>query len=233
MPEHTPEHIHESATTPPLRSHALPGLDAEATPVLGVGLGLTGLTLGLRPRFAALPLALTALTALMYRNPERTTPDVPGALFAASDGTILTIDEVYEHRYLHTDAIRISSILSPFDVPVSRSPANGTVRYCEHVAGEHRSIQHPDAAEINTRTYIGIETTWGPLLIVQVAGPLARRLHTRVQPGDHVAAGERIGTARFGSRTDLLVQRDSIRPLVAAGHRLTAGVSHVARLVPL
>jgi len=233
MPEQTPEHIHESSATSSLRAHALPGLDAEATPLLGVGLGLTGLTLGLRPRFAALPLALTALAALMYRDPERTTPDVHGALFAASDGTILTIDEVYEHRYLHTDAIRICSILSPFDVPVSRSPAAGTVRYCEHVPGDYRSIQHPDAAETNTRAYIGIETDWGPLLVVQVAGPLARRLTTRVEPGDPVAAGERIGTARFGSRTDLLVQRDSIRPLVAAGQRLTAGVSQVARLVPL
>jgi phosphatidylserine decarboxylase len=107
------------------------------------------------------------------------------------------------------------------------------VRYCERVPGEYRSIQHPDAAEVNTRTYIGIETAWGPLLVVQVAGPLARRLTIRVQPGDHVAAGERVGTARFGSRTDLLVQRDSIRPLVAAGQRLTAGVSRIARLVPL
>jgi phosphatidylserine decarboxylase len=212
---------------------ALPGLDAEATPLLGVGLGLTGLTLGLRPRFAALPLALTALAALMYRDPERTTPEALNALFAPSDGLTLTIDEVYEHRYLHTDAIRITTVLSPFDVPVSRSPAAGTVRYCEHVPGAYRAIQHPDAAETNARTYIGIETEWGPLLVVQVAGPLARRLTTRVQPGDHVAAGERIGTARFGSRTDLLVQRDSIRPLVAAGHRLTAGVSCVARVVPL
>jgi phosphatidylserine decarboxylase len=101
------------------------------------------------------------------------------------------------------------------------------------VPGEYRSIQHPEAAETNTRAYIGIETDWGPLLVVQVAGPLARRLITRVQPGDHVAAGERIGTARFGSRTDLLVQRDSIRPLVAAGQGLTAGVSPVARVVPL
>jgi phosphatidylserine decarboxylase len=55
----------------------------------------------------------------------------------------------------------------------------------------------------------------------------------RVQPGDRVESGERIGTARFGSRTDLIVQRDSIRPLINVGQRLAAGESRIAQVVPL
>ena len=50
--------------------------------MVGVGLGLTGLLLGLRPRLAAWPLALTAVAALLYRDPDRVTPDTPGAIFA-------------------------------------------------------------------------------------------------------------------------------------------------------
>lgn len=211
----------------------LPGFDAEAVPLLGVGLGLTGLALGLKPRLAAFPLAFTALTALLYRDPRRTTPDIPDTIFAAADGKVLLVDEVYEHRYLHTDAIRIATILSPLDVPVNRSPAAGVVQYFAHVPGEFRSIRQPDAAEHNTRTYIGIATQWGPVLVVQIAGPLARRIVSHVQAGDQVEAGERLGTARFGSRTDLIVQRDTIHPLINAGQRLTAGVSRIAQVIPL
>lgn len=211
----------------------LPGLDAEAMPLLGVGLGLTGLALGVKPRLAALPLAFTAITALLYRDPRRKTPDIPNTLFAVADGRVLMVDEVYEHRYLHTDAIRIATMLSPLDVPVNRSPVSGAVHYMEHVPGEFRSIRHAAASEHNTRTYIGIESPWGPILVIQIAGPLSRRIVSYVQAGDQLAAGDRLGTARFGSRTDLIVQRDTIQPYVNVGQYLTAGVSRIAQVVPL
>jgi phosphatidylserine decarboxylase len=209
------------------------GIDAEATPFLSVGLGLTGLALGLRPRLAPLPLALTALTALFYRDPERQTPADSTTLFASADGTVLEVSEVYEHRFLHTDALRIATVLSPFDVPVQRSPVSGTITYVEQVNGEYRSVNDPLAAEQNARTYIGIETTWGPLLLVQIAGPVARRIISRGQPGAQISAGERIGTVRFGARLDLVVQRDSLAPLVSIGQRLTAGVTRIAHIIPL
>lgn len=220
-------------TTTNARTRSIPGVDSEAIPFLGVGLGLTGLTLGLRPRLAALPLALTALTALLYRDPERHTPDnEPTTLFATADGTVLSIDEVYDHRFLHTDALRIATTLAPFDVPVHRSPVTGVVTYVEHVNGDYHMVTDVAAGEHNTRTYIGIEASWGPLLLVQVAGPLSRRIVSRVQVGDHIEAGERIGTIRFGARIDMIVQRDSIEPLVSIGQRITAGTSRIARVVP-
>lgn len=215
------------------RNRHIPGLDAEATPLLGIGLGLTGLALGLRPRLAPFPLALTALAAILYRDPERNTPQETDAVFAVSDGTVLRIDEIYEHRFLHTDSLRIVVAQSPLDVPVNRSPASGIVRYVEHVAGEYRPAWDVEAAERNTRTYVGIETLWGPMLIVQIAGPLARRIVCRAQMGDRVDAGERIGTVRFGARTDLIVQRDSVEMLLHVNQHLIAGVSRIARMIPL
>ena len=89
-------------TLPKERTSHIPGLDPDATPLLSLGLGLTGLTLGLRPRFAALPLALTALAAALYRDPERATPNEPGTIFAPADGVVLRVDEVYDHRFVHS-----------------------------------------------------------------------------------------------------------------------------------
>ena len=211
----------------------LPGFDSEVTPVIGVGLGLAGLLLGVKPRLAAWPLALTAVAAMLYRDPDRVTPDEPGMLFAPADGTIIGVEELYEHRFLHTDAIRLAISASPFDVPVHRSPSAGMVAYLEHVAGEYRPIWDLRAADHNERQFVGIKTDWGPLLLVLIGGPLARRVSCQLSVGERVDAGTRIGTARFGARVDLLVPRDVVAGLPPSGSHLRAGVTRMGQVVPL
>jgi phosphatidylserine decarboxylase len=201
--------------------------------MVGVGLGLTGLLLGLRPRLAAWPLALTAAAALLYRDPERVTPDLPEAIFAPADGVVIGIEDVYEHRFLHTDAVRVAIAASPFDVPFQRSPAAGQVSYLEHVAGEYGPISDLSAAERNERQYIGIKTEWGPLLLVLIAGPLARRMACWVAMGERLDAGTRLSTVRFGARVDLVLPRDVVDQLPVLGDRLYAGVTQVGRIVPM
>jgi phosphatidylserine decarboxylase len=210
----------------------IPGIDAEATPLLSIGLGLTGLALGFRPRLAPLPLALTALAAALYRDPSRATPDEPHTIFAPADGSVLAIDEIYEHRFIHSDCMRIAIVISPLNVPVNRSPAAGEVRYHATVSGDHRPVTSPEVTEHNERVYTGIETAWGPVLLVQIAGPLARRIICKVQVGDTLQAGERIGTLRFGARLDLIVQRDALQTLVGVGDHVTAGLSRVGQVLP-
>jgi phosphatidylserine decarboxylase len=223
MPEQT---LSKEHTNP------IPGLDREAMPLLGLGLGLTGLTLGLRPRFAAVPLALTALAAALYRDPKRTTPYEPGTVFAPADGTVLRVEEVYEHRFIHSDCLRISVNVAPLDVPVCRSPATGLVRMVEHVSGEFRSAGDQEAGERNERIYIGLQTDWGPLLIALVAGPLGRRLVCRVSRGERVEPGARLGNVRFGARIDLYMQRDAAHLAVGPGDRLVAGVTRLGEVAP-
>ena len=220
-------------TIPSSRKPKLPGLDSEVTPMLGVGLGLTGLLLGLRPRLAAWPLALTAVAALLYRDPDRVTPDTPDVIFAPADGVVIGIEDLYEHRFLHTDAVRLAIAASPFDVPVHRSPAAGSVAYLEHIPGEYGPIWDLGAAERNERQYIGIKADWGPLLLTLISGPLARRLTCRVSTGDRLEAGTRLCTARFGARVDLLLPRDVIDQLPPLGSRLYAGVTQAGRIVPM
>jgi len=220
-------------TIPRSRKPKLPGLDSEVTPMLGVGLGLTGLLLGLRPRLAAWPLALTAVAALLYRDPDRVTPEAPDAIFAPADGLVIGVEDLYEHRFLHTDAVRVVIAASPLDVPVHRSPAAGRVGFLEHVPGEYGPIWDSSAAERNERQYIGIKTEWGPLLLALIGGPLARRVTCRVSMGDRLETGTRLGTARFGARVDLLLPRDAVEQLPVPGDRLYAGVTRVGRVVPL
>ncbi len=220
-------------TLPNERTAHIPGLDPEATPILGLGLGLTGLALGLRPRLAAVPLALTALAAALYRDPERVTPADPGGLYAPADGAVLRIEEVYEHRFVHSDCLRLSVAIGPLSVPVVRAPAGGLVSMVEHVPGEYRPVDDREAGECNERIYIGLQSDWGPLLVALVAGPLGRRLICRARPGDRLEPGARLGTARFGARADLYVQRDVIDLATEPGMRLVAGVSRIGTLVPL
>jgi len=215
------------------RKPRLAGLDPEVTPVLGVGLGLTGILLGLRPRLAPWSLALTAAAALLYRDPNRSTPDESESVFAPADGAVIGVEELYEHRFLHTDAVRIAIAASPFDVPVHRSPAAGSIAYLEHIPGEYRPIWDLAAAEHNERQYIGVKTEWGPLLLALIAGPLARRVVCRVNLGERVEAGARLCTIRFGARVDLLLPRDVAENLPRAGDRLHAGTTRVGRIVPL
>lgn len=209
------------------------GFDAEVAPLLGLGVALTGVVMSFRPRLAVFPLALTVFAAMFYRDPERKTPGNPQVLYAVADGRVHQIDEVYEHRFLHTDALRLSTILSPIDVPVNRSPSAGVVRYLEQVPGPHHPPAGKPGEKVHARITIGIESSWGLFLIEHIAGPWTQRMVLRVNQGDTIAAGERLSTARFGSRTELIVQRDSLELLVKPGQRLVGGITPIGRVLPL
>jgi phosphatidylserine decarboxylase len=179
------------------------------------------------------PLALTALAAALYRDPQRETPQDAQVIYSPADGVIAHIGEVYEHRFMHTDCLRITFLSSPFDVPICRSPVSGDVRLFEHVAGENLPVQHNEAPERNERLYVGIQSTWGPVLVMQMAGPLGRHIRPQVQLGDQIEAGARIGMVRFGSRTDLIIQRDALALELATGQRVTGGQTRLGQVVPL
>ncbi|KAB8140467.1 phosphatidylserine decarboxylase [Chloroflexia bacterium SDU3-3] len=215
----------ETAVTPPKTS--LPGIDAAATPLIGLGLGLTGIALGLRPKLAAYPLALTALAAILFRDPRRRTPVEDAALFAPADGLVVAIDELYEHRFLHTDALRLRIRIAPLDVPVVRSPAAGTLRYVEHTPGEPHALWERSEPAQAEQLQLGIEAEWGPLLLMLQAGPLTPEIAHQLELGARLGAGARLATMRFGANVDLLLPADVIHDLPILGARLRAGVTRM------
>lgn len=202
----------------------LPGIDPEGTPIVALGLSLTGLLVGLRSRLAPWSLVLTAAAAALYRNPARATPQDAVGLFAPADGTITGIEELYEHRFLHTEALVLTIESGLLDVAVQRSPISGIVRYL------HLDVDPIDGTECQ---YIGLESRSGPVLLMVGAMPLARRVVCLVDEGMRLEAGERLCVSRLGARTSLLLPRDIALDLLPPNRRVVAGETRIGQLQTL
>src|SRR5260370_32869748 len=128
--------------------------------------------------------------------------------------------------------VRVSIFLSVFDVHINRSPCAGTVEVVAYRPGKFLNASADKASDDNERMAIALRRADGRLVgCVQIAGWVARRIVCYIKPGQVVAAGERFGHIRFGSRTDLYLPPGA-RLLVAAGQRMIGGETVVAELNP-
>jgi phosphatidylserine decarboxylase len=195
-----------------------------------LGPAAVALLLGLAGRRRlALPFAGAALASLgFFRDPERAVPDVARGVLAPADGWVT--DVAVDVDVFVGPAVRVSIFLSPLDVHVNRAPIGGRVVATEYTPGRFRPAYESGAAQGNERCAVKIEGDHGRVTVVQVAGVLARRIVCRVGAGDKLAAGERFGMIRFGSRTDCLMPRDT-EVAVSIGEHVTAGVT-VLGLLP-
>ena len=175
-------------------------------------------------------LGLGAAVAAFFRDPERPGPHDPSLVYAASDGFVTGVDEDVEEPWLPGGrAARVTVFLSLTDVHVNRSPVEGQVTRQEEL-GDGFAPALFRGAQDNRRNRISLDGPAGPVVVVQVAGALARTITSWVRVGDKVAAGERLGIIHFGSRTDVLLPRGGAEILVSRGTRVTAGVTPLARL---
>ena len=184
--------------------------------------GAIALALLLRGRkWSAAPFALASLaSAGFFRDPDRTTPDVVHGVVSAADGYVVGIAQADDPFV--GEAIRLSVFLSPLDVHVNRAPIGGVVVDRQYTAGDFRAAYRPEASEVNERCALLIQGDHARVVVVQIAGVLARRIVCRVGPGDRLAAGERFGMIKFGSRTDVVVPR-STEILVHEGDYVRGG----------
>ena len=176
-------------------------------------------------RRSALGLAAAGAACLgFFRDPERTPPADPGAVLAPADGKVMDVVDLDD--WFVGPATRVSIFLSPLDVHVNRAPVGGVVRDVEYVPGRFLAAYRPEASEENERCTVAIEGDLGRVSVRQISGVLARRIVCRARPGDKLAAGERYGLIRFGSRTDVFVPRGA-RIRVEPGDRVVGGESIV------
>jgi phosphatidylserine decarboxylase len=172
---------------------------------------------------AAAVFGVVALAFLgFFRDPDRTAPDLPGAVLAPADGRVMVITEVVDPWV--GPAVRVSIFLSPLDVHVNRAPIGGLVKAVEYVAGRFLAAYRPEASEQNERCSVSLDGDRARVGVTQISGVLARRIVCRVRPGDTLRAGERYGLIRFGSRTDLVVPRGT-EVRVRVGDRVRGGES--------
>ena len=174
-------------------------------------------------RGAAALCTAAALACLgFFRDPERTPPDVPGAVVAPADGRVMGIVAV-EDAWVGP-AVRMSIFLSPLDVHVNRAPVAGLVRAVDYVPGRFLAAYRAEASEQNERCTVALDGDSARVAVRQISGVLARRIVCRVRPGDKLAMGERYGLIRFGSRTDVIVPR-GVELRVKLGDRVRGGES--------
>lgn len=155
-----------------------------------------------------------------YRDPDRTTPQDASLWVSPADGKVVEIFEA-EHPYVGR-AVKVGIFMSPLDVHVNRAPTAGTVEFLEYVPGKKLMAFNEKASDENERFYVGLRTDEGPLLLVQIAGFLARRIVCRLRRGDSLTGGERYGMIKLGSKVDVYLPA-SVRPSVAVGQRVKAG----------
>jgi phosphatidylserine decarboxylase len=195
-----------------------------------VGAAALAIPLGLLDRRLAWPpLLLAGAIAAFFRDPRRATPPDDACIYAAADGIVLEVDEIDEPWFLGGRALRIVTFLSLFDVHVNRSPVAGILRKTRHIDGGYAAAMNRAGSELNERQLLAIEGARGPLVVVQVAGLLARRIRRWVEPGATLRAGQKLGMIKFGSRTDVIVPLGQAHALVARGDRVRAGLTPIAR----
>ena len=174
------------------------------------------------------PFGVLALFMLyFFRDPDRVTPDDPGAIISPADGRILVVGDADPAAKPAGAWKQISIFLSPLDVHINRLPCDGRVTRVQYTPGRFLPAYNPNAASVNERNEVWLDRGGETVVVRQVVGVLARRLVCRVGPGATVQTGERYGLMKFGSRIDLyLPTRCTLK--VRVGDRVRSGETVVA-----
>lgn len=165
---------------------------------------------------------LAVLVIWFYRDPDRTAPEGDGLFVSPADGRVVEISEA-EHPFTGP-SVKVGIFMNVLSVHVNRAPCMGRVDYLEYVPGRKIAAFAPKASEVNERNLVGLSTPYGPVLMVQIAGLLARRIVCRLRRGEVLEAGQRYGMIRLGSRVDIYLPKD-VRLSIKHGDKVRAGIS--------
>jgi phosphatidylserine decarboxylase len=175
---------------------------------------------------------LTIWCALFFRDPNRVTPTREGLVVAPADGRVSKIINAVPPPELNIGERalpRVSIFMNVFNCHINRSPVTGRIEKIVYKAGTFINAELDKASENNERNSFIVSSGQTRILVVQIAGLIARRIVTFAREGASVRAGERIGMIRFGSRVDVYLP-EGTRPLVAEGQTAVAGETVIADL---
>lgn len=191
-----------------------------------VGLGLAAFLLNLLgfPKLGFVFLLLTLFVAYFFRDPERETPEGERLLIAPADGRVVTVEKnCLDARISDTPVTRVGIFMSPLDVHVNRAPLSGQVTAVRYRSGQFRPAFAADATEVNEQNAVTIQDAAGRrVVLVQVAGMLARRIVCSLKGGERVQRGDRYGMIMLGSRVDVYCPLE-VTIAVQVGQRVKAG----------
>ncbi len=183
--------------------------------------------------FAVLDLTIPALVGLVvtfcigafFRDPDRVTPNVEGAIVSPADGKIIEVAEIEDVRFYEGECRKISIFMSVFNVHVNRIPHGGKVTKIAYNPGKFFCASFDKASCDNESNAVFLEVEPGKTIcFVQIAGLIARRIVSHLQVDDTVVRGQRFGLICFGSRLDVYLPLD-VKVDVSAGDKVRAGTS--------
>lgn len=205
--------------------------DPEAKRFLGVFLVLavfgflSGLIVGYVLTGVFFFLAIFSLYFL--RDPERHFLGDESFIIAPADGVIVFAKEYDDPE--HGKVNRIGIFMNIFDVHVNRAPCDGEVSKLEYIEGGYGHAGSGEAFAKNERMKIFLDTPNGPVQVHQIAGMVARRVICRLEKGQELKRGDKIGVIRFGSRVEVLLPADRTEITIKEGERVRCGVSPLAK----
>ena len=176
-------------------------------------------------------LVLTIWCYYFFRDPDRVSIEDENYLISPADGEILQILETNGPKELGLENKKynkISIFMNVFDCHVNRTPCSGTVSEIFYKPGKFINASLDKASEENERNYYKIKNNLGEeIIVVQIAGLIARRIVTEVSKDQELKQGERIGMIRFGSRVDIFFE--NYKPLVKINQKTIAGETLLAK----
>ena len=178
------------------------------------------------PMLSLFGFLITFFILWFFRDPDRNTPIIEGKIISPADGKVCLIDSSTppkELNYGNEEMLRVCIFMNVFNVHVNRSPVKGKIKKIEYKEGSFFNASLDKASEKNERNSIIITTENGiEIIVVQIAGLIARRILSFVNDGDRLNFGERFGLIRFGSRVDVYLPK-TFKSEVKVGDRTIAG----------
>ena len=181
--------------------------------------------------FGILSLIITIWIYYFFRDPERFPINDENYLVSPADGVISKIEELNGPEELGLDNkkyTRVSIFMNVFDCHVNRVPSSGKITKIFYKPGEYINASLDKASEKNERNYVKMANINGDeLILVQIAGLIARRIVCEKKENDEIKQGDRFGMIRFGSRVDLYFENYQL--MVNTNQKTIAGETILAR----
>ena len=177
-------------------------------------------------------LVLSIWVYYFFRDPDRVSIDDDNFLTSPADGLVLQVQETNGPKELELENkkfTKVSIFMNVFDCHVNRAPCSGKISQILYKPGKFFNASLDKASEENERNYYKIKTKdkGDEIIVVQIAGLIARRIVTETSENSELSQGERIGMIRFGSRADLYFE--NYKPLVKVDQKTIAGETLIAK----
>ena len=208
-----------------------PKIHKEGYKFLAISILATFLTLFFSKYLGIIFMLITIWVYYFFRDPERFSINDDTFLVSPADGLITDISErsgPEELRLENTTFTRVSIFMNVFNCHVNRVPTSARVEEIYYKPGKFLNASLDKASEENERNYFKVKSLKNneEIIIVQIAGLIARRIVCEVEQGQELKQGDRIGMIRFGSRVDMYFKNKKV--LAKLGQNVIAGESLIA-----